>query len=202
MALTQRTSMINRDMLKLVERIASYDLATPSMEKELEEIINGKEVVGQERLERLIETCELIDFDKSNKVEIVFKKASDIMSKHLKSISSPEIFDRLVEREKKSSTALSPFFALPHIVVEGKDKFQMVIVRSQKGIHFSDQNIKVHALFFLVGSMDQRHFHLVVISALARLVQSSDFEKTWLNIRSLKELRKFLLKTVKTVKKS
>ena len=197
MALTQRTSMINREMLKLVERIASYDLAAPSLEKELEQIINGKEVKGRERLEHLIETCDMIDFEKTNRLDAVFKMAAGIMAKRLKDASSRTIYDKLTEREKASSTALSPFFALPHIIVDGQEKFQMVVIRSKKGVQFSEAVPKVHAMFFLAGSKDQRHFHLVVISALARLVQQPEFEDSWLNIRRLKELRMFLLETVR-----
>jgi len=126
----------------------------------------------------------------------LFKKVSDAMARDLGGISRQEIFDKLIQREKSSSTAISPLFALPHIVLEGKNKFQMIIVRSLKGIKFNDTMAKVHAMFFLAGSMDQRHFHLVVISNLARLVQDPDFEKLWLRTRNLKVLRKTLMTMV------
>ncbi|MFH1063109.1 MAG: F0F1 ATP synthase subunit alpha [Candidatus Omnitrophota bacterium] len=197
MALTHRTSRINREMLKLVEHIASYDLGTPTLEKELEEIINGKEIAEEQRVERLVETCEIIDWSKSNKIEDVFQKAAEIMAKKFKDINSQEIYDKLIEREKSSSTALSAFFALPHIIVEGKERFEMVIVRARKGISFSEAMPKVHAMFFLVGSMDERHFHLVVLAALAGLVQQPDFEDTWLNTRNLNDLRNNLLELIK-----
>ncbi len=196
MALTQQTSRINREMLKLIERIASYDLATPTLEQELEEIINGKEVQEGRRVEHLLETCRIFDYDKSARMDDLFKKVSDAMARDLGGISRQEIFDKLTQREKTSSTAISPFFALPHIVLEGKNKFQMIIVRSLKGIKFNDTMSKVHAMFFLAGSMDQRHFHLVVISNLARLVQDPDFEKLWLRTKNLKVLRKTLIKMV------
>ncbi|MBP7163238.1 MAG: F0F1 ATP synthase subunit alpha [Candidatus Omnitrophica bacterium] len=196
MALTQQTSRINREMLKLIEQIAAYDLATPTLEQELEEIINGKEVQEERRVEHLLETCRIFDYDKSARMDDLFKKVSDAMARDLGGISRQEIFDKLIQREKSSSTAISPFFALPHIVLEGKNKFQMIIVRSLKGIKFNDTMAKVHAMFFLAGSMDQRHFHLVVISNLARLVQDPDFEKLWLRTRNLKVLRKTLMTMV------
>jgi F-type H+/Na+-transporting ATPase subunit alpha len=197
MALTNRASRINREMLKLVEHIASYDLGTPTLAKELEEIINGKELAEEQRVERLVETCEIIDWSKSNKVEDVFQKAAEIMAKKFKDINSRGIYDKLIEREKSSSTALSPVFAIPHIIVQGKEKFELVIVRARKGISFSETMPKVHAMFFLAGSMDERHFHLVVLAALAGLVQQPDFEDTWLNTRSLKDLRVKLLEMIK-----
>lgn len=197
MALTHGVSRINREMLKLIESIATYDLGAPLLEKELEEIINSNEIDEVQRVDRLIGSCEMIDWEKTNQMEPVFKKASGIMAQQFKDISSQEIYDKLLEREKASSTALSPFFALPHIIVQGKERFQMVIVRSRKGIFFSETMPKVHALFFLIGSMDERHFHLVMLAALAGLVQQADFEDVWLNTRHLKELRENLLNMIK-----
>ncbi len=197
MALTHRASRVNHEMLKLIENIASYDLGDPSLGKELEEIANSKELAEAQRVESLIGSCEMIDWDKSPKLENVFKKAAEIIAKKVRVINSQALYDKLMEREKASSTALSPFFALPHVIVEGKEKFQMVIIRSRKGIAFSESMSKVHAMFFLAGSMDERHFHLVMLAALAGLVQQKEFEDIWLKTKSLKDLRNNLLNLLK-----
>ncbi len=194
MALGQRNSRINRDMLKLVERITSRELASPSLEKEIEQIITGKDVVEKDRFEELVENCEIIDFNKSSSLDALFKAASKRMAKVSGDISSSEIYAKLVEREKSSSTALSSFFAIPHIVVEGEEKFQMLIVRSLKGVSFSPEKESIHAIFFLLGSMDQRHFHLVVLSSLAQIVQYPEFEEKWIAAKGPEELRDLLLK--------
>ncbi len=193
MALGQRNSRINRDMLKLVERITSRELASPSLEKEIEQIITGKDVVEKDKFEDLIETCEIMDFNRSTALDALFKTASKKMAKVSGDISSSEIYAKLVEREKSSSTALSPFFAIPHIVVEGKETFQMLIVRSSKGVSFSSEKESIHAIFFLLGSMDQRHFHLVVLSSLAQIVQHPEFEEKWLAAEGTEELRSLIL---------
>lgn len=193
MALSQRRSSINRDMMKLVERITARELASPSLETEIEQIISGKDVVEKDRFEKLIEECSIVDYEKSSSMKSVFKAAAKILAKESGELSHSELYAKLVEREKSSSTALSPFFAIPHIVVEGKEKFQMLIVRSRKGIAFSEEADKVHSLFFLLGSMDQRHFHLVVLSSLAQIVQHPDFEKKWLSAPGAEALRNMIL---------
>ncbi len=194
MALSQRRSSMNRDMLKLVERITARELASPSLETEIEQIISGKDVVEKDRFEDLIENCTILDYDKSSSIKTLFKTAAKIMAKESGDFSVSEINSKLIEREKSSSTALSPFFAIPHIVVEGKEKFQMLIVRSRKGVEFSDSAKNVHAIFFLLGSMDQRHFHLVVLSSLAQIVQNPSFEKEWLSAPDTEALRSLLLR--------
>ncbi len=193
MALSQRRSSINRDMLKLVERITARELASPSLETEIEQIISGKDVVEKDRFEDLIENATILDYDKTGQMKPLFKAASKIMSKESGELTSSEINLKLLEREKSSSTALSPFFAIPHIVVEGKNKFQILIVRSKKGIEFSENSKKVHAMFFLLGSLDQRHFHLVVLSSLAQIVQNPAFEKGWISSSGTDSLRKLIL---------
>ena len=194
LAMSQRNSRINRDMLKLVERITSRELASPSLESEIEQIISGKDVVEKDRFEDLLESCTIIDYEKSSSLEALFKVAAKKMARKSGDISSTQVFEKLVEREQSSSTALSSFFAIPHIVVEGEEKFQMLVVRSQRGIEFSSENDSIHSIFFLLGSMDQRHFHLVVLSSLAQIVQHPEFETEWLKAKNTEALRELVLK--------
>jgi len=194
MAMGQRNSRINRDMLKLVERITSRELASPSLESEIEQIISGKDVVEKDRFEDLLESCPIIEYEKSSSMETLFKAVAKKLAKKSVDMSSSQIFEKLVERENSSSTALSPFFAIPHIVLEGKEKFQMLIVRSRKGIEFSPDKDSIHSIFFLLGSMDQRHFHLVVLSSLAQIVQHPEFETEWLKAKNSEALRDLILK--------
>jgi F-type H+/Na+-transporting ATPase subunit alpha len=194
MALSQKRSGINRDMLKLVERITAQEFASPSLEKEIEQIISGKDFGEKDRFEKLIETCRIIDYDKSNKMDKLFKVAAKHMANESDDLRNSLINTKLIEREKLSSTALTQFFAIPHIVVEGKNKFQMLVVRSKRGIEFSNAAQKVHSIFFLLGSLDQRHFHLVVLSSLAQIIQHKSFEKEWIEAENSEELRSLLLK--------
>ena len=199
MALSQNTSRINRDMLKLVERIAAQELASPSLEKELEQIITGSDVLEKDRFDRLLADCEIFDYDDANDLESLFKAAAGAMANRFSSLGSKELFHKLVQREKTSSTALSAFFALPHIIVEGMKDFEMLIVRSREGVRFSENAPAVHAIFFLAGAMEQRHFHLVVISTLAQIVRDPSFAESWQKALGPEELRT-LIETIKKKK--
>jgi len=182
----------NRDMLQLVERVTGRELASPSLEKELEQIIGGEDTLEKDRFDKLVENCLIIDSDEQEDMETVFRKVSEEVAKKLDT-TPDEVYDKLIKREKESSTALSPFFSIPHIIAEGKDKFNLIIMRSRKGIYFSDTAPHVHSLFFLFGSLDQRHFHLVTLSAIAQIVQNSSFETAWLKAEGIEELRELIL---------
>ncbi len=194
MALSQKSSRINRDMLSLVERVTSRELSSPSLEKELEQIITGNDALEEDRFRTLVTNCEIIDYDKSTRMEPVFRFAAKRMAKSFDGLSTKEMYEKLIAREQSSSTALKPFFALPHIVTPGKNEFEMLIVRSKHGVAFTEAAPEVHALFFLAGSIDQRHFHLVVLSTLALIVNHPSFEESWMAARSAQDLRDLILR--------
>ncbi|MBN2626161.1 MAG: F0F1 ATP synthase subunit alpha, partial [Spirochaetales bacterium] len=178
LAMSHGTSSINRDMLKLVERLTAREFASPELETEIEEIITGKDETESDRFDRMILSCKIIDYDESPFMEKLFKAQMGQFSET--GLDEEELYKRFIAREESSSTALSPFFAIPHIVVDKSDVFEMFAVRSKKGIMFNDMMDEVHSIFFLAGSQDQRHFHIVVLSALAKIVQHPSFEKGWL----------------------
>ena len=192
LAMSQGRSGFNRDMLQLVERITGRELASPSLEEELEQIIGGEDTLEKDRFDKLVENCQIIDSDKDKDMKSMFQHIAIKMGK-ISNTESSIVYDKLIEREEQSSTALSPFFSVPHIISDGKDQFDMVIVRSKKGVFFSDSAPHVHALFFLFGSMDQRHFHLVTLSAIAQIIQNPTFETEWLQATGEEELRELIL---------
>lgn len=192
MALSQKSTGINRDMLNMVERVTARELASPSLEKELEEIIEGKDELEKDQFEKLLAGCTIVDYNKTNKLEELVKLAANHLAREDKTLDTQVLAEMLIKREQSSSTALNSFFALPHIILEGNGKFQLFLVRSKKGIYFSDKAPAVHAVFFLAGSMDKRHLHLVMISSIAQIVRNQGFEKGWLSARNTEELRSLI----------
>jgi len=91
------------------------------------------------------------------------------------------------------TTALTPFFAIPHIIVQGEAPFHLIAIRCRKGVVFTEEKPAIQAVFFLIGTKDNRTLHLKVLSALAQIVQSSEFEKTWLSARDPKHLKSLML---------
>ena len=106
----------------------------------------------------------------------------------------PEVLlELLMKREKESSTAISPGLAIPHIIIEGERTFCILLARFKQGITFSESDPLVHAAFVLVGTRDERNFHLRALSAIAQIVQDPQFERKWLRAKSDKALRNVIL---------
>ena len=132
---------------------------------------------------------ELIDFNCFQFFEEVFHSFSFI----LVVFHFNKFYELLIEREKESTTALRPGLAIPHIIVEGEKKFEILLARCKEGIIFSKDTPPVHAVFALAGSQDERKFHLRVLMAITQITQEPDFDKRWLDARDKEALRDIIL---------
>ncbi|MFH1881289.1 MAG: amino acid permease [Planctomycetota bacterium] len=179
-------------LLHLIERITAKELTTHSLESELKEIIRERDEIIKDRFDEIIEKGSVLDIKQSAKLEDFFKLAADAMSPRL-NVESEELLKLLIEREKQSSTVLSPYLAIPHIILEGQHKFDILIARCREGIFFSEKEPSVHAVFVIMGSKDERNFHLYSLAAIAQIVRDPQFEKKWTGAKNQDVLRDIVL---------
>jgi mannitol/fructose-specific phosphotransferase system IIA component (Ntr-type) len=125
-------------------------------------------------------------------METFFKLVTDSMAKDL-NVKPGVLFNLLMDREKQSSTVLSPGLAIPHIIIEGEHTFNILLARCKEGIIFPDSVPRIHAVFVLMGTMDERNFHLRALAAIAQIVQDHHFEKKWKSAKSKEALRDIVL---------
>jgi len=179
-------------LLHLVERITAKEITSYSLEAELREIIRERDNIVKDRFDHIIEDCVVLDMEKSITLKDFFKAAADTLS-HRFNAEPAQLAKLLMEREKQSSTVLSPTLAIPHIIVEGNHLFEILLARCKEGIVFSESQQKVHAVFVIIGTTDERHFHLQALSAIAQIVQEPSFEKAWMAAKSKDALKDIVL---------
>ena len=106
----------------------------------------------------------------------------------------PQTLYRLfLERERASSTVIEPGLAIPHVVIPGEHVFDIALVRSRGGIDFGELQAPVKTAFVLIGSLDERNFHLRALMIVARIVKTPEFEKRWLAAQGEQALRDLVL---------
>jgi len=179
-------------LIRFIKRIASRALTYEDMGVELKEILRQRDEIVEDRFDRLVGRCLIIDIPEQITAEECFEKMSYPLSDilHLE----PHIIEgMLMTRERESSTTLTPGLAVPHILIEGKGIFELVLVRGRKGVIFPDNPNPIHALFALFGSPDERNFHLRALMAIAQIAQSKNFLKRWLDAKGAEELRDVVL---------
>jgi mannitol/fructose-specific phosphotransferase system IIA component (Ntr-type) len=179
-------------LLHLIERITAKELTSYSLEEELKEIIRQRDEIIKDRFDHIVEGCVVLDIDKAIGVDEFFRIVSEKLSGRF-GADAEKIRRRLVHREKESSTVLSDNLAIPHIVIDGQHVFDVLIARCKEGIEFSDRHKQVRAIFVIVGSKDERNFHLYSLSAIAQIVQGPNFERRWLSAQNTEVLRDIVL---------
>ena len=179
-------------LLHLIERITATELTTRTLQTELKEIIRERDDISKDRFDHVIEKSPMIDIVGRPSLEEFFQSVAASMADDL-GMSKETLFKALMARENESTTTITSTLAIPHIVCEGTGRFDILLARCRGGIRFSEAAPEVHAVFVLVGSIDERNFHLRALAAIAQIVQDPAFEKRWLNARTAEDLRDIVL---------
>jgi amino acid transporter/mannitol/fructose-specific phosphotransferase system IIA component (Ntr-type) len=176
----------------LVRRLVSREMAGRELEDELRHIALERDEVQLDRFDELVHTCPILDVEEKLTPENFFQQAAETLAQRLDA-DTDDIRQRLLARERESSTVLRPGLAVPHIIVDGEGRFELLVLRSQGGVAFDEVHEPIHAAFVLAGSRDERNLHLKALMAIAHVVEQPEFDKRWLAARGPEELRDLLI---------
>ncbi len=172
----------------LVARLTNRVMRTGTLEAELREIIQQRDDVEPDWFDHLVKDAPVIDWTCEEGRAAFFERVAAEFGQTLQCKS--EVIARLLEeREAESSTALSSFVAIPHIVMDGEGEFRLLVARCADGIAFAPGSPAVRAVFVLLGTKDTRMLHLRALAAIAQTVSEEHFEEAWLAASSPARLR-------------
>ena len=178
--------------MHIVERVTAKDLKTVTLENELRDILLERDEIIEDRFDKLIKGCEILDLEGKHSAEDVFRKVSAILEKRL-DINEYVLFEKFIKREEEGGTVVQPGFAIPHIVIEGQNKFDVLLVRARDGIEFANTPDLVKIMFVLAGTHDERNYHLRALMAIAQIAQEKHFEQRWITARDSESIRNLIL---------
>ena len=181
-------------LMHLIERLTSRDLTKNMLEDELKGIIRQRDEIVEDRFDKAIEDAIILDIDDQDlDIHHVFNILADEFAKR-HDISAEKINELLWEREKDSSTVITDGLAIPHIILDGENIFDIIVVRVKNGVIFPDSSeVPVKAIFCLAGSKDQRNFHLKSLSAIAQVVMNPEFPSKWKSAKNTQALKDIIL---------
>ncbi|HAV42815.1 TPA: hypothetical protein DCX15_02200 [bacterium] len=179
-------------LLHLIERITAKELTGHLLETELKEIIRERDNILPDRFDEIIEKSKVLDLKGTISLEEFFRLAALAMADNLK-VEPDLLVNLFMKREKESSTVISPGLAVPHVIIDGEHTFDILLARCEEGIIFPESVPRVHTVFVLVGTRDERNFHLRALAAIASIVQDPNFEKRWKEARGEEALRDIVL---------
>jgi APA family basic amino acid/polyamine antiporter len=179
-------------ILHIIRRASAKELKDRTLDKELRELVIERDEIIEDRFDRLIRNCEILDLKGSPSMEAVFHQIAEILAERL-DVDHELLFRGFMEREKQSGTVIHPGLAIPHVIIPGTKKFDILLVRYKEGLQFSSSPDLVHTMFVLVGSIDERNYHLRALMAIAQIAQETHFEKKWLEASNTDALRDVVL---------
>ncbi|MBT8046661.1 MAG: amino acid permease [Pontiella sp.] len=186
----KRTNM-EYALLHIVEGLTNQRLTADSLEKELYEVLHQRDEVVHDAFDDILKTAGAVDLEPGANQQTLLDTVAQTLEAEL-DLSADEIRARFIEREEQGSCVMTPFVAIPHIIVDGEQLFKILLVRSREGIEF-EADTSVKAFFVIVGSRDMRQLHLKALAAIAHIVQHSEFEKRWTTAKNEAQLKDILL---------
>ena len=176
----------------LIRRITRNRMPRHGLERELREIIRARDEIVSDDFDHGVENAPIIVYDKADNFDALAREICRT-SDHLAS-QSGILADLLIRREETSSTVLTPYVAIPHLMIDGKNIFELIIVKATHGVQFPGNAApQVKAIFFLFGTADKRNLHLKSLAAIAQIIQSPTFEKRWEKADTPEKIRDLLL---------
>ena len=183
-------------LLHVIERITGEKSTSYLVDEELREILIDRDTITEKRFENIIKNCEIIDVFKYMRPDkfawILAHKLSEKLN-----INKNKLYMLLRKREEDSNIVLHPGIAIFSHIIRGRDKFEMILVRSKKGIIISDDNDPVHAFFVIVASPDQKSFYMHALMWIIQVAENTDFEEEWIKAQTTEDLRDILLSSWK-----
>lgn len=94
----------------------------------------------------------------------------EMLSNRLPKLTTGEIFDSLLARERLGSTGLGHGVAIPHGRLEGADEACAALLRLDRGVDYDAPDSEpVDILFALVVPSNSSEEHLEILAVLARM---------------------------------
>jgi len=193
----QKRASQHSALIYVLERLVARDkeLDSDNLLAELKDIVLQRDGFIKDEFYSFVDESKILDIEEPLKIKDFFEKVCSIFEKELK-ISAQELSRKFLEREEKAKTIVRKGLAAPHIVIEGKDIFSILLVRAKAGIIFPGDEI-VHIVFVLINSSDNRHLLMEKLVDIARIARYPEFDKKCLNAADKKELKDIISSLVK-----
>jgi APA family basic amino acid/polyamine antiporter len=183
-------------ILHVVERITGEKSTGYLLDEELREILMGRDDVTEKRFEQFVKNCKVVDLDKY----LLPDEFAQLMAHKLAGrldIDERKLYDLFKKKETDSNIVVHPGVAILSHMIKGRDKFEMILVRSKKGLIISDNVDPIHSFFLIVASPDQQSFYLHSLMWIVQIAEETDFEEEWIKAQDSEELKNIILQSWK-----
>jgi len=165
----------------IVKRLTEPDFGAEDLENELLGILMDRDGIKEDRFDSIILRAPVLDYEATVDRDQVFSDVSEVLAGRW-SLNAGKLREKFLERELLTTTVICSGVAvphaIPHAIVEGTSIFDLALVRSRSGIRWTDDDV-VYTAFAMIGSKDERNFHLRALMAIAQILQDPEFSGKW-----------------------
>jgi len=170
------------------------------LDAELRGILKEKGLRDEDPFDEVVARSLVIDLDGPAEFETVTRRAAEWLSGHVPHTAN-EIEKQLLDRTHIGATPVTHGVGLPHLQIDGIAHGEMVLVRSNEGIHiqFTDPltgyeaEERLTAIFYLFSPEHDPSQHLRILAQIARRVDDDDFLSEWQAALNEQEIKEALL---------
>ncbi|MBI9065099.1 MAG: amino acid permease [Marinilabiliaceae bacterium] len=166
-------------ILHIVERITGIRYTDRLLEEELREILIERDEINREWFELLIEQVPVIDFKTPTSADEVADRASKQLTKKLK-LPRQKMYQQLSTRLKDADSIVTPGTACIAIKIPGRRKFELLMVRCNKGCSLANDVSLINGLFIIIFSADEWNYQLHALSRIINIVRQREFRDQWM----------------------
>ena len=178
--------------LNVIERVTGQKSSSYLVDEELREIIIERDNLQEKRFEKAVKNAEVVDLYKYMKPDKFNQLIAEKLSKKL-NIKVDKLSRLLLKRERDSNVVIHPGVAIVSHTIKGRDKFEILLVRSRMGIVLKDNMDPIHAFFIIVASPDEKNYYMHALMWIIRVAEEEDFDKKWVNAKDAEGLKQILL---------
>ncbi len=179
-------------LLHIVERLTGEKNTGYLLDNELRGILFERDDITEKRFEDLLRNCEILDVFKYERPDKFAWILANRLAKRL-NIDKKRLYHLLMKKEKDSNVMIHPGVAILSNIIEGRDKFEIILVRSKKGIILFDDVPPVHAFFVVIATPEQQTFYMHSLMWIVQIAEETDFETKWVHAKDAEELREVIL---------
>jgi len=189
----QHAAAMRHVLERLAAEILSREAAGPALDRELRSIMKEKGLREGDPYARLILQSTIVDVPTGERWDELMGRVVERFSEEYPE-HADHIREELLEKASQGETPAAAGVALPHVRIAGLRNYELVMARSVEGLHFPGVSGPVHAVFVLLGSMDDPQQHLRMLASLAARAEDPAFMRQWLMAEDKDSLRAALVR--------
>lgn len=186
-------------LMHVVDRFKDKTSTTFMTDEELREIIIQRDEIEEKRFEQLLKNSNILDIYKYLPPDKLFEVISEELSDKLK-IKKELLFKLLKSRKQDSNVVIHPGVAIFSHKIKGRNTFEILFIRTKKGLIISKDIDPIYSFFIIVATPDQQNFYLHALMWSVQIAENPEFEKKWIESKNINELKETLLNAWKNRK--